>query len=57
MKLLRQEPALVFAFASAGLSLGVAFGLPLTAAQKGAILVVLQAGIGLILRSRVTPVP
>ncbi len=56
LKLVRREPALAVSLASAGLSLGVAFGLPLTVAQRGAIVVVLQLVAGLVVRSRVSPV-
>lgn len=56
MNLIRREPALVVSLASAGLSLGVAFGLPLSVAQKGAIVAVLQIAAGLIVRARVSPV-
>lgn len=55
MRLIRQEPALVVSLASAGLSLAVAFGLPLSVAQKAGIVAVLQIVAGLIVRSRVTP--
>ena len=55
MKLIRQEPALVVALASAGLALGITFGLPVTVAQAGAILAVLQIVAGLIVRANVTP--
>lgn len=50
------EPALIIAFIDALLILGVTFGLPLTAEQKGAIDAVLAAGAGLIIRSQVSPV-
>lgn len=56
MNLIRQEPALVVSLASAGLSLGVAFGLPISVAQKAGIVAVLQVVAGLIVRSRVSPV-
>ena len=56
MNLIRREPALVVSLASAGLSLAVAFGLPLSIAQKGTIVAVLQLVAGLVVRSRVSPV-
>jgi hypothetical protein len=55
VKLIRQEPALVVSLASAGLALGITFGLPVTVAQAGAILAVLQIVAGLIVRANVTP--
>lgn len=56
MNLIRREPALVVSLASAGLALGMAFGLPVSVAQAGAIAAVLQIITGLIVRANVTPV-
>lgn len=50
-----RNPAMVLAFVGAVISLGVAFGLQLTAEQTGAILAVVQIALGLITRSQVTP--
>lgn len=56
MNLIRQEPALVVALASAGLALGITFGAPITVTQAGAIMAVLHVVAGLIVRANVTPV-
>lgn len=55
--ILGREPAMVLAFVGAVISLGVTFGLHLTAEQIGATMAVVQIGLGLITRSQVTPVP
>jgi hypothetical protein len=57
VKLIRQEPALVVALASAGLALAITFGLPVTVDQAGAIMAVLQIVAGFIVRANVTPLP
>ena len=51
-----REPALVLAFVQALIVLAVTFGLRLTPEQTGAILAVAALALGLITRSRVTPV-
>ena len=50
-----RNPAMVLALVGAVISLGVAFGLELTAEQTGAILALVQIILGLITRSQVTP--
>lgn len=50
-----RNPAMVLALVGALISLGVAFGLQLTAEQTGAIVAVVQIVLGLITRSQVTP--
>ena len=55
MNLLRSEPALVASVLVGGLTLGAAFGLPLTAAQIGAAGAFLTLVAGLFIRSQVVP--
>jgi len=54
--LFRREPAMVLALVQALLTLVVAFGLNLAPDQIGAILAVTAVVLGLITRSRVSPV-
>lgn len=56
MNLLRTEPALVAGVLAGALTLGAAFGLPLTAAQIGAVGAFLTLVAGLFIRSQVKPV-
>lgn len=51
-----REPAMIVALVGAVISLTVAFGLSVTAEQTAAIVAVVQIALGLITRSRVTPV-
>ena len=51
-----REPAMVLALVQAVIALGVAFGLSLAPDQVGAILAVTAVILGLITRSRVSPV-
>jgi hypothetical protein len=55
--ILGREPAMVLALVQAVLALVVAFGLNLAPDQIGAILAVTAVVLGLITRSRVSPVP
>ena len=50
-----RNPAMVLALVGALISLGVSFGLQLSAEQTGAIMAVTQIVLGLITRSQVTP--
>lgn len=54
--LLDREPALTLAAVQATLSLGLAFGAPLSTEQIGALLAFSAATLGWLLRRRVTPV-
>jgi hypothetical protein len=56
VNLLRSEPALVASVLAGGLTLGAAFGLPLTGAQIAAVGTFLTLVAGLFVRSQVTPV-
>ncbi len=60
LDLWRAEPALVVGFITAVLDLGIAFGLPLTADQKVAIIGVVSAALAMLgatlVRAEVTPV-
>jgi uncharacterized protein (DUF697 family) len=51
-----REPAMVLALVQTAIVLGVAFGLRLTPEQTGAILALTAVVLGLITRSKVTPV-
>ena len=51
-----REPAMVLAFIGAVIAVAVAFGLPVTKEQVGAILAATALLLGLITRSQVTPV-
>lgn len=51
-----REPALVLAAVQAVLAVAVGFGLPVTTEQMALILAAVAAVIGVITRSRVTPV-
>lgn len=53
---LGREPAMVLALAQAVIVLGVSFGLRLTPEQAGAILALTAVVLGLVTRSRVSPV-
>lgn len=55
MNVLRTEPALVAGAVQALLALLVAFGLPLSDAQVGAVLAVTAAVLAVVVRSTVTP--
>jgi hypothetical protein len=55
VNLLRSEPALVAGVAAGALTLGAAFGLPLTTAQIGAAGAFLTLVAGLFIRSQVVP--
>ena len=52
---IRREPALVSGLVTALIALGVAFGLPVTPEQTGAILAVDAAVLAFVVRSQVTP--
>lgn len=52
--LFNREPVLFMAVVQAGIALGLAFGLTLTATQIGAILSFTAAVLGLITRTQVT---
>jgi hypothetical protein len=54
--ILGREPAMVLAFVQAIIVLAVTFGLKLTPEQTGAILAVTALALGLITRTRVSPV-
>jgi hypothetical protein len=56
-KLWDAEPAVLVSLVSAILSLGVSFGLQLSAEQTGAILTVFQLTAGVVTRSQVSPTP
>ena len=51
-----REPALIIAAVTAVISLAVAFGLDLTSEQVGAVMAVVAAVLGVVTRSRVSPV-
>ena len=51
-----REPAMVLAFVQAVIVLLVSFGLRLTPEQTGAILAVTAVALGLLTRTKVTPV-
>lgn len=53
---IRTEPALVAGLVQAVLALLLAFGVPMSEAQTGAILALSAAILALLVRSRVTPV-
>ena len=50
-----REPVLVIAFVAAVLNAAVLFGLDLSTEQTAAVLVVVDAGLAILARSRVTP--
>lgn len=52
----QREPAMVMAAVNAVIALGVTFGLDLSVEQVGAILAATAAVLGLIVRSKVSPV-
>lgn len=52
---IKNEPVLLTALVSAVLALAVAFGLHLSKEQTAAILAVVNAGLALVVRSKVTP--
>lgn len=54
---IEQEPALVAGAVQAGLACLVAFGVPLTDAQQGAVLALSAALLALFVRNRSTPLP
>lgn len=51
-----REPAAILGFVGAIIGLVIAFGVPLTKEQTGAIMAVVTAGVGLAIRSQVSPV-
>lgn len=51
-----REPSAIIGFAGAVIGLIIAFGLPLTKEQTGAIMAVVTAGVGIAIRSQVVPV-
>ena len=51
-----REPAMVVAFVQALIALALAFGLNLSDEQFAAIVTVVSLGLGLLTRSRVTPI-
>lgn len=53
---IRREPVLVVTFVGAVLNLLIVFGIDLTQEQTASILVLLNAGLAFIARSKVTPV-
>lgn len=55
MKIWGNEPVLVLAFLRALVVLGVAFGLNLTTEQIAAVYIVMELGLSLVARQRVTP--
>lgn len=55
MNLWGREPVMVLAFLRAVVVLAIAFGLDLTPEQIAAIYIVLELGLSLIVRQRVTP--
>lgn len=55
-RFLGREPVLWMVAAQASIGLGVAFGLALTADQVAAVMSFTAAVLGLIVRSRVTPI-
>ena len=56
MTVFNREPALILAAVQAAIALVVAFGLDLTGEQVAGILAVSAAVLGLVVRSKVTPV-
>lgn len=56
LTLWNREPAAVLAVVQAGLALGIGFGLSLTTEQMSLILAFTAAVLGLVTRSKVTPV-
>ena len=54
--LFNREPALILAAVQAGLAVAIGFGLDLTNGQTALILAAVAAVIGVIVRSRVSPV-
>ena len=56
MKILGNEPVLVLGFLRAVVVLAMAFGLNLTPEQIAAVYLVLELGLSLVARQRVTPV-
>lgn len=57
LEVARREPALVAGALQALLALLLAFGVPLTDEQVGAILALSAALLAIVVRRRVTPVP
>ena len=55
MRLWQSEPTMMLAVLSAGLSLGMGFGLHLSTQQMGLIMAFAAAILGMINRSQVTP--
>ena len=55
MKILGNEPVLVLGFLRAVVVLAIAFGLNLTTEQIAAVYLVLELGLSLVARQRVTP--
>jgi hypothetical protein len=53
---IRTEPALLSGALAAVLALAAAFGFKLSADQVGALMAVVTAGLGFVVRSQVTPV-
>ena len=51
-----REPALILSLCGALIAVGVGFGLPVTSEQTGLIMAAVSAILGVITRSRVTPV-
>ncbi len=56
MKIFGNEPVLVLGFLRALVVLGAAFGLNLTPEQVAAVYLVMELGLSLVARQRVTPV-
>ena len=56
-KLIKTEPAILVALVGAVIAVAVAFGLKLEPAQNAAIMALVTMGVGIVTRSRVTPVP
>lgn len=56
MKLWGNEPVMVLSFLRALVVLAVAFGLDLTVDQLAAVYIVMELGLSLVARTRVTPV-
>jgi hypothetical protein len=54
--LVRGEPVLAYGVIQSTIGLGLAFGLPLTAGQAGALITFVAAVLGFLVRRRVTPV-
>lgn len=55
-KRIQEEPAVVFALVNALLALAIVFGAPLSEAQTGALLAVVNIVVGFLTRQQVTPV-